>query len=178
MEDKFTQGFAAGVLSGLITNIVDILMGSAGWTTLRYIDWTGIVVLAHVPPFTLAETIFSFFAQILFCAGLGVFFTYLVSWIGTRNLLLKSWLYSLLIWFAIDGLTTLYKIEGTFPLPLETAMANSVSATILGLVLGQSLKVFTRPASASSFVPQPAMKPADSGGPNDAKGGNPSDDPH
>ena len=161
MGDKFTRGLMAGIVSGIVTNILDILMGSMGMTTLRFVDWTGIIVLAHIPPYTLGETIFSFISQIFFSASLGVTFAYLIPQINNKNLFLKSWFFSLGVWFAVDGITTLYKIEGTIPIPLGTGISNVISATIFGLALAQCLKIFEYADVTSSLKMQPAMKPID-----------------
>jgi hypothetical protein len=53
MDNRFEKGILAGIVSGIIANVIDLLMGTMGVTTLRFVDWTGIVVLSHIPPYTL-----------------------------------------------------------------------------------------------------------------------------
>lgn len=161
MDDRFKRGFLAGSVSGIFTNVIDFLLGSMGLTTLRFVDWTGIVVLAHVPPYTFAETIFNFIVQIFFTAVIGVVFVYLLPLINSKNLFLKSWFLSLLIWFTVDGITTLYKVDGTSPIPLKTGITNVISSMIFGLAMAQCLHMFEQAKATSPVMPQPAMKPLD-----------------
>lgn len=161
MDNRFEKGILAGIVSGIIANVIDLLMGTMGVTTLRFVDWTGIVVLSHIPPYTLGQIIFSFISQIFFTAVIGVVFVYLLPLINGKNLFLKSCFFSLLIWFTVDAVTTMYKVAGTFPIPLKTGISNVISATIFGLGMARCLQMFEHADATSAAIPQPAMKPLD-----------------
>lgn len=157
MEDRLTRGFIAGVISGIVTNAFNILLGASGLSELRFLDWTGIVMYDHIPPFTLGEMIFALVGQLIFTGGLGVLFIYLIPLITSKNLLFKSWLWGASIWFVIDGLTTLYKMEGISPTSLGTSVGNYLSASLYGLVLAPLLARLAPMGEAGfSLMPAPA----------------------
>ncbi|HMM20413.1 MAG TPA: hypothetical protein PKA10_06715 [Selenomonadales bacterium] len=166
MEDRLVRGFVAGVIGGVAANLWSFLAGYLQWTTLRYADWTAIIIFAHRPPFTAGETVWATLIQIGFSGGLGVIFAYLLLLIESRNILFRGWLYAEAVWFLIYGVTTLFQVDGSFPLPLKTVISNSIAAAIYGLVLAQNLKVFAPAAeearkfrSPFSVMPLPAAKP-------------------
>ena len=158
MDDKFIRGLIAGVLAGIIRNIMDLLMGSMGLTTIRFIDWTAIFLYAHASPYTPEEMIVSLIGQIFFDGSLGVIFVYLISLTNNSHPFIKSLFFSVVIWFAVDTIATLYMVVGTVPTPLITCISNGISSIIFGLALAQCLRMFEHPATASSLVPKPAMK--------------------
>jgi len=162
MADRLTRGFIAGISGGIAANAFNLFLGAAGLSTLRFIDWTGIVMYDHTPPFTLGETLFAFIGQLIFTGGLGVMFIFLIPSINSKNLLFKGWLWGVSIWFIIDGITTLFPVEGTSPTPLMTSVSNYMTASLYGLVLAPILARFEHRSQASfSLVPAPAAKQLD-----------------
>lgn len=165
MRDKFTRGFIAGVTSGLVANIASLLFGLLGLTTLRFADWTAIIVLGQTPPFSTAEILFALAVNIGFTGILGIVFIYLVPLIKITNLLFKGWLFSTFIWFFIYVVASLFKVEGTMSIPLTTALANVATTSIYGLVLAQvSEKEFVKNIASEQAgnvfrLIKPAMKP-------------------
>ena len=165
MRDKFTKGFLAGVTGGLTANVVSLLLGFLNLTTLRFADWTGIIIFAHIPPFSTGEILFALAANIGFTGFLGIVFMYLVPLISSTNLHFKGWVFSTSIWFFIYAAATLFKVEGTMPLPLTTAIANVITTSIYGLVLAQTLRrdVIENTTAERTKTPlrmmPPAMKP-------------------
>lgn len=166
MEDRLVRGFVAGVIGGVAANLWSFTAGYLGLTTIRYADWTGIIIYAHRPPFTTGELAWATLTQIGLSGGLGVIFAYLLLLIGSQNLLFRGWLFAEAIWFLIYGITTLFKVEGTLSLPLKTVISNFIAGSVYGLALAQSLQVFA-PAeeeamkfrSPFSVMPLPANKP-------------------
>ena len=161
MEDRLTRGFSAGVVGGLLMNLWAFFAGMMGFTTRRIVDWAAIMIYAHRPPFTSGELLFAFFGQLFFAGALGVVFAYLVPRVTSRHLLFRGWFFSVMTWFFIYGVTTLFKVEGTVPTPLNTAIANFIAATIYGLVLPVALQAFTAKTGVAERRMQmaPAMKP-------------------
>ncbi|WP_285716244.1 hypothetical protein [Pelosinus sp. IPA-1] len=163
LKDKFTRGFFSGVAGGLAANVVSLFFGFINFTTLRFADWTGIIIFGHTPPFSTGEILFSLTANIGFTGFLGIVFTYLIPLIKNTNLLFKGWVFSTFIWFFIYSVTALFKVEGTMPLPLNTAIANVATTSIYGLVLAATLgKEVVKNATESTrnnFRIVPAMKP-------------------
>jgi len=165
LRDKFTRGFIAGITGGLVANIASLLFGFLGLTTLRFADWTAIIILGQTPPFSTGEILFSLAVNIGFTGILGIVFIYLIPLIKITNLLFKGWIFSTFIWFFIYSITTLFKVEGTMPIPLTTALANVVTTSIYGLVLAQvSEKEFVKNIASEQAgnvfrLIKPAMKP-------------------
>jgi len=165
LRDKFTRGFIAGMTGGLVANTASLLFGFLGLTTLRFADWTAIITLGKAPPFSTGEILFALAANIGFMGILGIVFIYLIPLIKSTNLLFKGWIFSTFIWFLIYSVTALFKVEGTMPLPLTTALANVVTTSIYGLVLAQvSEKEFVKNIASEQAgnvfrLIKPAMKP-------------------
>jgi len=159
MQDKLTRGFFAGILGGLAANIWSLFSGAIGFTKLRFVDWSSIIIFAHTPPFTLGETAWAFFAQLLYTGILGILFVYLISKATTRNLLFKGWIFGEAIWFFTYALTTLFKVEGTIPIALTTAISDFISASLFGLVQARAIQMLPyRDDALSRMVAAPAMK--------------------
>lgn len=161
MKDRLTRGFLAGAISGVVCTIFNMLLGTIGLNTLRWIDWMGIITYDHVPPFTVGETLFTFFGIVVFTGVLGIVFAYFVPALTSKNLLLKGFLWGVTIWFIIDGITTLFTIEGTTPLPLMSAISAYITASLYGLLLASLLTIFEHGKVTSALGTQPAMKPLD-----------------
>jgi len=161
MEDRLTRGFISGAVSGLVVTLLNMVSGSIGLNTLRWVDWMCIVMYDHVPPYSFGETIFSFFGLIVFNGALGVVFAYLIPLISNKNLPFKGWFFGVSAWFLLDGLTTLFHIEGTTPLPLISSISSYASASLYGLFLAQLLTKFEYAGATSRLMPQAAMKPLD-----------------
>ncbi|WP_312519415.1 hypothetical protein [Anaerospora sp.] len=163
MEDRFTRGFTAGIISGLAMNIYSWLAGSMALTTLRMVDWAGLVLYGHRPPFDTTEFIVAQVAQLIYCGALGVFFAYFITWVKSRNIYFKGWLFSTMTWFACYGIATLYKLEGTIPMPVKTVISNFIAAMIFGLAIAALTTVAATDKNTSeaysNLIAQPAMKP-------------------
>lgn len=164
MGDKFTRGFLSGIVGGLVANSVSIVFGFLHLTTLRFADWTGIIILGHIPPFSIGEFLFALAVNIGFMGFLGIIFAYLIVLVKSTNLHFKGWIFSTSIWFFIYAATALFKVEGTIPLPLTTVMSNFVTTSILGLVLAQTfgkeeIRVMPIEKGRTFKIMNPAMKP-------------------
>lgn len=141
MEDRLLRGFVAGVIGGISANMWSFFMGWMELSTLRFVDWTAIMLYGHIAPFTPGEIAFALLIQLGFCAGAGIIFSYLLLFITNQHLYFRGWLFSCSIWVMVYVVTLLFKVEGTIPLPLKTVISNFVGATIYGVVLAQCVKV-------------------------------------
>lgn len=159
MEDRITSGFLAGTIGGIAANVWSFTAGMFHFTTLRYVDWMAIILYGHVPPFTLGETFLALLGHIAFCGMLGAVFAQIIPQTSSRNLVFKSWLYSLAVWFVSYAITTLFKTEGTAPLPVHTVLSNVISATILGVIQALALRNLLAAGKQPEYRIVPAMKP-------------------
>lgn len=143
MEDRLTRGLIAGIIAGIVMDIYSFAVYDLNLSTLRYPDWSGIVIFNHTPPFQSWELVLATITQIFFTGVMGIVFTYLIPQVTSRNFLLKGWLYGSSIWFAIDIFDTLFKVDGLGQVPFLTAVTNYIGAAIFGLVLAEVIILFT-----------------------------------
>jgi hypothetical protein len=143
MEDRFTRGFVAGILSGVPTNAFSFFAGAMGMTSLRTADLIGVVLYAYSPPFGYGEIVFALFGHLMVSGILGIGFAYFVPQATSRNFFLKGWIFSITVWFAVYAIGTLYRIPGTVPTSLNTSITDFASATLFGLALAFALRKLT-----------------------------------
>lgn len=141
MGDRLTLGFIAGVLSGILMNLESHLSYSLQLNTLRYVDWAGITLFGHLPPFETGEIIWAQIAHLFFTGILGIIFIYLIPYVTNKNLLLKGWIYGVLLWFVINAVDpVILELEGIPVTPLRTSVSNFTGASIFGLALAWTTK--------------------------------------
>ena len=100
LNDRFTIGLIAGLIGALPITVYNLSMHHF-IQTFRFLDFAAIFIYGHTPK-TLLETAFAFSIAYLFLAFLGGVFAYIITGITSRNLLIKGWVFGLLIWFSTD----------------------------------------------------------------------------
>jgi hypothetical protein len=141
LKDRFTRGFLSGVIAGLPTLAFAFIASSFKWTTLRWSNFAAILIYGQKST-NLSEEIFSSLGVFFFCGILGIICAFIIPKISSANYLLKSWVFSIAVWFFIFVATLFYKIPGLLIIPYKTAVSNFVEATIWGFTLGYCLKWF------------------------------------
>ncbi|HBF38697.1 MAG TPA: hypothetical protein DDW50_15440 [Firmicutes bacterium] len=141
LKDRFTRGFLAGVIAGIPVVAFSWVAASLKWTTLRWSDFAAILIYGHKSA-NLGEEIFSVVGVFVFCGVLGIICAFIIPKISSSNYLLKSWVFSIAVWFAAFVLTLFYKVPGLLIIPLKTVVSNFAEATIWGFMLGYCLKWF------------------------------------
>ncbi len=138
--DRFTRGFVAGVLGGIIMNLwsLAIVISILNWEIIRFIDWSAIIIFGDLPRNHL-EGIFGFSMHLVFTGLLGIIFAFLIPHITSRAYLFKGIVYGLIANFIS------YAIPGLFQKPvitehsLATVTSNLIGAILFGIVLAQTL---------------------------------------
>jgi hypothetical protein len=141
LKDRFTRGFLAGVIAGIPAIVFALIAALLKWTTLRWANFAAILIYGHKSA-NLSEEIFSDLGVFFFCGILGIICAFIIPKISSSNYLLKSWVFSIAVWFAAFVLTLFYKVPGLLIIPFKTAVSNFAEATIWGLMLGYCLKWF------------------------------------
>jgi len=161
MSDRFTKGFFAGIIGGIITNAFSFFEGALNLTTVRTMDLIGIVIFAHTPPFSIAELVFAFIGHVFISGVIGIAFAYFILLVTNQALWLKGTVFSIQIWFWVYAATTAARLPGTVPTPLNTAVSDAVNAIIFGLALTYFLEWLFAKEKSISIPGQaiPAMKP-------------------
>ncbi len=139
MGDRFTRGFIAGILAGVVPFIINYAAYSLELSTLRWADFMGKFLYGSQPQST-GEVFFAKMSQFAALGLLGIIFAYLITFVTSKNLFLKSVVYSITIWFVAFAITFLFQLPGLKEVPLKTVIANFISAISWGLALGVALK--------------------------------------
>ncbi len=138
-EDRLFRGFTAGLIGGVVINIFGFISASLQFSEAPFWEWASIIILGITEVGSLGEHLIGLFGHLIFTGTLGVVFAYLLPAVKSRLYLFKGWLFGVVSWFVIYSISHLYRVEGTFPLQLNTAVSNSIGASIYGLVLAWSL---------------------------------------
>lgn len=141
LKDRFTRGFLSGVIAGIPVLTFSLIASLFGWTTLRWSNFAAILIYGQRSA-TLNEEIFSALGVFFFCGILGIICAFIIPKISSSNFLLKSWIFSITVWFFVFVITLFYKVPGLLIIPYQTAVSNFIEATIWGLTLGYCLKWF------------------------------------
>lgn len=143
LSDRLTMGFIAGIVAGIVMNIESYVAYALDLDTLRFVDWSGVIIFGHQPPFSVGEILFAQLCQLFITGVLGIIFVYLIPRVTSENIVLKGWIYSVATWLVIYVLDIfLLEIEGITELPLRSAVSNIVGASFYGLVLAWLTKRF------------------------------------
>lgn len=132
-KDIFSRGFYAGLVAGFIMVTGGLLLNFLPFPHLRIVDWMAIMLFAHAPSFTVLETGIAVLANTFFGGILGIGFAFMINLIKSERIYLKGWVYSLTVWISIYVVTTIYKVVGTVPTSVETAIANVIGLVCMDL---------------------------------------------
>lgn len=144
MKDRFTRGFTAGLIAGLITSAWNIMSYNLiHISTLRYLDFVAILTYGRKTK-AIWETLFSWGSTIFFFGLLGTIFIYLLSIITSDNIVLKSFLFSVTVWFSTYAITMLFKIPELTRVSFLTVFSNFIGAVIYGVALGYVVKTLDK----------------------------------
>lgn len=143
MKDRFANGLVAGFISGIIIDILNFAAYYLHWSTMRYLDWAGIMIFGRKPTF-LSEEIFAQLVQLAFSAFIGVLFAYLYFEITSRYYLLKGIFLGVMFWFFIYAAGIALKLPHLSVIPFKTSLMNFVGAIIYGLIAAETLRRFDK----------------------------------
>ncbi len=135
LNDRATRGMIAGFAAGIITKIYDLTAFYLGISTLRWLDFSGLMLYGNTPVY-LSHQIFATFATLFFHSLLGIVFVILIQrQLTSKNLLLKGWFFGVALWFTIFSVFQLFKVQELNFVPLKTTISSFVGASIWGLSL-------------------------------------------
>ena len=146
--DRTLRGFLAGAVAGFAMNFWNLLdYYFFHITQIRFLDLAA-VLLTWSKPQTVFATVIHLIIQMLIWNGfLGIIFAHLLVSITSRGLIIKSTIYSLLLWFFFKITVNFYRVpvlSGMQPLP--GALSNLLAVILFGIVLGLVLKKLDKPA--------------------------------
>ncbi len=139
INDTVTRGFIAGVIAGVLMNIVSFISYYLGIANLRFLDWPSIIITGH-SPYNFLSTLFFMMIQLIFVGFLGCIFALLISKVITStNHIFKGLLFGSISWFTIYGLTYIANVPKLMPLEMGTAITDFTGAIVFGVVLSETL---------------------------------------
>lgn len=139
MEDRFTAGFLAGGIAGIIQVLLDFLMKVFHLGKVRLLDYAAVLLYSAKPKFWL-DTALAQIAYLSFTCASGVLFAYLIKGVGSKNHLLKGWFFAIISWFAVFAIGTMYKIQLVNKVPWQESVSNFITTSIFGLIMAVALK--------------------------------------
>lgn len=139
MQDKVVVGSLGGIIGAFVFGILDVILNATGIASIRLLLLDSEAFL----PAKLAETtsgyIFGFFVHLSLGAIMGVFFIYVVPYIGYDYLLYKGILLGGGAWLVLDGL-----IGNMLDLPTKDTLLDNIlfllSNFVFGIVTVYSIK--------------------------------------
>ncbi len=134
IKDRFTIGFIAGVLGGVVMSILDYISLALGISEMLFIDWAAVFIFANRTD-AFGELIVAQVGQLLFSGFTGILFAYLIIGVTSKYLYFKGVVHALLVWFFSYAIVVLFEVTPLTPVRLDTILSNIVSVIIYGLVL-------------------------------------------
>lgn len=144
--DRTLRGLLAGVIAGIAMNVWNLSdYYFLHLTKIRFLDWAS-VLLAWSKPKTAVETVIYLIIHLLWDGFLAIIFSHLLVSITSRGLIIKSTIYSVLLWFFFKITVNIYRVPVLSGLqPFPGAMSNLLAVILFGIVLGLVLKKFDKP---------------------------------
>ena len=87
--DRYIRGFIAGIIGGIVLDILDVTSNLLGIDEMTYFDWAGILIIGSEPA-KFGEYLISVFTQLFLCGLLGIIFAYMIPKVTSKNYLLKG----------------------------------------------------------------------------------------
>ncbi len=144
MEDRFTQGFIAGIVGWLPQFLFTYIMYGIHLTKFRYVDFAAIITYNHRPQGFL-QLLFSEMVVILVASFLGAVFAMLIKVIQSPAIFLKGLLYGAISWFLIYVVFSLFKVKGIYGEPdFSTVFINLTGVFIWGFSTAWTLLILNR----------------------------------
>lgn len=138
--DRTLRGLTAGIIAAIpkyLWNLIDYY-----WlhlNNLRFIDWSGMLMMGHIPDSTL-DFIFASFLLFLCDGIIGIAFTYLLGKTTSRGFIIKGLVFSYVVTFIFRTLVLFYRIPVLSDSQTSLRMMSSMFAGFLwggltGLIL-------------------------------------------
>lgn len=134
IKDRFTIGFIAGVIGGVVMNAGDYITLTLGVCKRLFIDWSSVFIFGEKTD-ALSETMVALFGQLIFSGMVGIIFAYLIVGATSKYLYFKGCIFALLVWFISYAVVVLFNINLLIPTGITTVVSNIVNVSIYGLVL-------------------------------------------
>lgn len=143
LKDRYTRGFVAGLLAGIISLGFNLFSYYIHFSTLVWGDFIAGFVFRRKTANSW-EYILAMGLGVIFTAVLGTMFSLIIPQIKSKYLWFKGLIYSDVLWFAIYSITIMFRIPSLTVIPSKTALSSLISASIWGILLGVFLNFLDR----------------------------------
>ena len=151
IKDRIASGFIAGLLAGIVMNIIDYI----SYFLIKFdtrellLDWTAVMLFGRLAQ-SLPEFILAQVAQIFFAGFLGIVFSYALLKLTSGHYLLKGWIYGVITWFFIYAVTIAFQVPLLKTHFFEAVATNIVAASAYGLILAEALNYLDSKSTVGS----------------------------
>lgn len=140
MKDRIAMGFIAGIIAGVVMNLIDYIgVFVVRFDNVLLLEWAAVLMYGR-PQENLLEAALAQAGQLVFSGLLGVFFAYIMLKIASGNYLFKGWLYGILAWFFIYAVTIVLQVPYLTRHPFESVVVHVIASSVYGLILAEALK--------------------------------------
>lgn len=135
MQDRFMNGFIAGLIGNIPAIILDVI---AGIINLDKIDYTHFVSILLFDDRILSvwEYVFSLSIQFSFAGILGVLFTYFIIAVKEKYYYIKAVIFGgIIVWFSIYAIDIVFSIHEKAKIDFSTSIVHFFIALIWAVVM-------------------------------------------
>lgn len=142
MNEKFIRSFLAGVIGGVIKDLLDLIFYyCCQFNNYRYLDFAAMIIYGK-KPFFWWDTIFAQFIELIFSGFIGIIYTTIIPRATNKNYLMKGWLYGVAVWLFLCTMGMIYKMPFFTLTPWQTTNSDFLTSSVYGIVLAGILRFF------------------------------------
>ncbi len=138
MKDRFSNGFASGVVAGLVPLIINYSSRALGLSTLVWADFMGLFILGRRPD-AVSEWALTILLQFALLGILGGVFALVLPAISSQRRIFKGAVFGAAVWFVLFALPSLLQMGQLEATATNTAVSNLIGALLWGMALAHVL---------------------------------------
>lgn len=131
MQDKVVVGSLAGIIGSLVFGILDVILNAIGITSIKLLLLDSEIFLPAQLARTTSGHLFGFLVHLSLGAIIGVFFIYVLPYVGYDYLLYKGVLLGGGAWLFLDGF-----IGNLLRLPTKDTLVDNIFFLLLNYIFG------------------------------------------
>lgn len=151
--DRTFRGLTAGITAGIVMNawnLVDYYYLHI--SRLRFLDWSAVLLTLNRPK-TTAETLTFLVISVLWDGFLGSVFAHLILKITSYGIIVKSTIFSLMLWFVFKVIVNLFMVPVlSSQLSFAGRLSNLFGVILWGIVLGFVMRQFEAPQERKGSI--------------------------
>lgn len=134
MGDRFVRGLIAGFAAGVAMDALDLIAYWLKYDTTRYLDFAAVIAFGKNATNTV-EVLVALLIELMFKAGLGVLFVFVVPKVKSKYLVVKAVFFGISNWFVIYSVIILFKATKFPKVDLGVTVSHLINSSVYGIVL-------------------------------------------